>query len=299
MARLPVLFLLSMVIILSGCDRGPKQKKIDSTNDMLMEYIKEDILKNASGVGSQSGVGGSVMEDVYKTNVVVEETPTNQPVTDMTQKEIPTENQIVMKDDTVPTQIPVEKTKQNNVGKQDKVYPQENQIPVENTIVPQNKKQPGGDKPIVIPQKTPQKQVTPAKQAPATAVSAKGSYIKVGNDTIGQEVSPRVFIKITMAVFPQVKNAKFCEFQLYAVPVGKPLKRTGYFMLAIYKFIDVINGQAQLTRYWNGANISGQFLPPGSYNLYLYYKVKNAKGGLLYATGRYWGNSRDFYIRLY
>jgi hypothetical protein len=266
---------------------------------MLMEYIKEDILKNASGGSSQPGVGGSVMEDIYKTNVIVEETMTNLPIADMTQKEIPTEGQIAMKDNTVPSQTPVEKSKQNNQGKQNQVYLQENQIPVENTIVPQGKKSPTGDKAIVIPQKTPQQQIKPVKQAPAAAASAKGSYIKVGNDSIGQEVSPRVYIKITMAVFTQIKGARFCEFQLYAVPVGKPLKRTGYFLLAIYKYIDVINGQAQLTRYWNGMNVYGQYLPPGSYNLYLYYKVKNAKGGALYTTGRYWGNSRDFYIRLY
>jgi len=304
--KLPVYLLISVVVFFSGCDRGQGAKKLDATNDMLMEYIKEDILKNAAGGNIQQGNTASVMEDVYTTNLIADNTKAAPVVTNAPPKQIPVEDEIAMNNQAVPAQALPGKTKENNQKKPGDYTLDEGLLPVEQSVTPPGKQYQPIDQADIIPpaaQQKPQKQVQqqqkPQAQPAASVSGAKGSYIKMGNDSIGQGVSPRDFIKITLAVFTQNKNARYCEFQLYAVPVGQPLKRTGYFLLAIYKYIDVINGQAQLTRYWNGLNVYQQFLPVGKYNIYLYYKVKSANGTILYTDGRYWGNSRDFFIRLF
>ncbi len=125
------------------------------------------------------------------------------------------------------------------------------------------------------------------------------SMIIIGNDGIGQGLSPRSYIHMSFAVFENSTASQFIEFQVYAVPINSRLRRTGYYLLGYNTFARIIKGQAQFTRYWNGKNTRGQFLPKGKYNVYLWYKVKNKNGKVLYTAGRYWGNSRKYYLNLY
>ncbi len=123
-------------------------------------------------------------------------------------------------------------------------------------------------------------------------------YIKVGQDATIEAAAPRQYTKITMAVFSSLPNACYVDFQIYAIPTTGGLSRTGANMIGYAYNIEIINGQAQMTKYWNGKNVYGHFLAAGNYNIYLYYKIKDANGKVLKTDGRYWGNNRSYYIKL-
>ncbi|MFN3660632.1 MAG: hypothetical protein ACK4TN_05290, partial [Brevinematales bacterium] len=70
------------------------------------------------------------------------------------------------------------------------------------------------------------------------------------------------------------------------------------YLIGRVRGIEVINNQAQYTRYWNGITIHGKFLPKGNYNVYLTYVIKDRVGKVLKTESRYWGKSTDFYLKL-
>lgn len=133
------------------------------------------------------------------------------------------------------------------------------------------------------------------KEEKQTKVSKKtGTYIIVGNDNSGQSVSPRKFLKLTMVVVPKSTKAKNVSFYVYAVSKESSKK----YLVYNVNNIEVINGQAQLTKHWNAKNIDGDFLDPGNYSIYVKFVVKDRNGEVIDTIERYWG-SKDFYIKLY
>ncbi len=132
------------------------------------------------------------------------------------------------------------------------------------------------------------------KTGAKTTTKKEGTYIIVGNDSSGQSVSPRKFLKLTFAIVPQSSKAKNVNFYVYAIPKDGSKK----YLVYNVNNVEVINGQAQLTKYWNARNIDGTFLDPGNYNIYVKFVVKNKNGEIIDTIERYWGN-KDFYIKLY
>lgn len=131
----------------------------------------------------------------------------------------------------------------------------------------------------------------------AVVTKATGSFMKIGNDTAGQSVSPRKTIKITVAAF--TKSAKYVDFNIYALPKGSSENTDGDYLIARVRNIDVIQGQAQLTKYWNGKNVSGDFLDPGRYTIYLVYTLKDGEKNTIKKESRFWGGSNKITIKLY
>lgn len=139
----------------------------------------------------------------------------------------------------------------------------------------------------------------PSQEVIPASVPRKGSYIKAGTDDNGQAVSYKKPVKLTFAVFNAYKTGKTVDFRVYAVPKNAELNRNLYYLIGYGKNIDIINGQAQFTRYWGGYNTGGAYFPKGRYNIYLLYSIKDAKGKVVFSTGRYWGMSQNSYLRLY
>ena len=150
-----------------------------------------------------------------------------------------------------------------------------------------------GDKPIEKPEASPSSQKAVASRS--VSVAKVGSDMKVGRDKKGQMLSPRRAIKISSWVF--TKEGKTVDFYLYAVPYKSGKVQSSHLIGRVHG-IEVINSQAQYTRYWNGRTIYGDFLPKGKYNIYLTYVIKNASGKVLKTESRYWGNTTDFYLNL-
>ncbi|URA09354.1 hypothetical protein [Thermospira aquatica] len=149
------------------------------------------------------------------------------------------------------------------------------------------------DKPIEVPQTSKPAVSSSVQRSPQ--VAKVGSYMKVGTDRSGQTLSPRRYIKISSWVFTQ--EGKTVDFYLYAVPF-KSGKVQSANLIGRVRGIEVINNQAQYTRYWNGITIHGNFLPKGKYNIYLTYVIKNSKGKVIKTESRYWGRTTDFYLVL-
>ncbi|MGC8764970.1 MAG: hypothetical protein ACP5QT_03705 [Brevinematia bacterium] len=135
-------------------------------------------------------------------------------------------------------------------------------------------------------------EVKPSKKI---ASQKAGSYIIIGNDKSGQSVSPRKFLKLTFAVVVKSEKASSVDFYVYAIPKGKEKPR---FLISSVKNIKVINGQAQLTKYWNARKTDGDFLEVGEYNIFVRFDVKDEDGDILNKIERYWGN-KDFYLKIY
>lgn len=148
--------------------------------------------------------------------------------------------------------------------------------------------------PRVRPQDKP---VEAPVEAVATTTSRRNSYIKVGDDSSAQSASPRKSIRLTLAVMPKMKAARYVDFVVYAVPKGSG-KMTSRYIISMVRNVEVINGQSQLTKIWNGKNVEGTFLDAGKYNIYLSYKVKDSRHNVIKTEGRYWG-SESYYIQLY
>lgn len=148
------------------------------------------------------------------------------------------------------------------------------------------------DKAVEVPQKKTTPSPTVAKSPTVTKV---GSYMKVGTDKSGQSLSPRRYIKISSWVFTQ--QGKTVDFYLYAVPFKSGKVQSSH-LIGRVRGIEVINHQAQYTRYWNGITIHGNFLPKGNYNIYLTYVIKDSRGKVLKTESRYWGKSTSFYLKL-
>jgi hypothetical protein len=126
----------------------------------------------------------------------------------------------------------------------------------------------------------------------------KASYIRVGDDSIVQVASRNKSVKLTFAIFASVKGARFVDFYVYAAKKGKKPSIERQYLIARGKNIEVINGQSQLTRYWTGKNMDGNYLSRGKYNVYLVYKVRDKKFDSLRKDSRYWGTSDKYYVSL-
>ncbi len=121
------------------------------------------------------------------------------------------------------------------------------------------------------------------------------SYIFVGNDKSGQSVSPRKFLKLTLAVVVKSEKAESVDFYVYALPKGK--SKPSY-LISKVRSIKIINRQAQLTKYWNARKVNGEFLDIGEYNIFVKFEIKNENGDIIDRIERYWGN-KDFYLKIY
>lgn len=116
------------------------------------------------------------------------------------------------------------------------------------------------------------------------------SYIKIGKDRPNISVGRGNTQKITTVVF--VKNrAVMVDVYLFAIPIRSPLVRNYNTLIGYAKNLELINGQSQFTRYWNGRRSNGSYLRPGNYNVYVEYQYKNARGQIIYKMGRYWGGN--------
>ncbi len=122
----------------------------------------------------------------------------------------------------------------------------------------------------------------------------EGTLIIIGNDESGQTVSPRKFLKLTLVVTPKSSAARRVNFYVYAMPKNSSKS----YLVYNVNNIEVINGQAQLTKFWNARNANGGFLDPGEYNIYVKFVIKDKNGYTIDKIERYWG-SKDFYIKLY
>jgi hypothetical protein len=173
----------------------------------------------------------------------------------------------------------------------DKALPEEPVVGVDKTKADKHIQ----DQPIEIPVKTDKKPVVKETKPPVKETK-KGTYLKVGDGDNGQVVSRNKVIKITTVVFSPVKKGRYVDFSIFAIPSGKSKAKA--VLLTHVVNIEVINGQAQFTRYWNGKNIDGDFIKKGKYNLFVSYTIKDADKTPVLKENRYWGANKNYYIRL-
>ncbi|MGL4367251.1 MAG: hypothetical protein ACRCTQ_03065 [Brevinemataceae bacterium] len=123
-------------------------------------------------------------------------------------------------------------------------------------------------------------------------------YIKVGTDRSNISVSTNKVQKITAAVFTK-PGAVSIDIYIYAIPIETPLVRNKNTLLGFIKNMDVINNQAQFTKYWSAKRVDSRPFAPGFYNIYIQYYVKDRQGNIIEVTGRYWGgNHRNWLIEV-
>jgi hypothetical protein len=111
----------------------------------------------------------------------------------------------------------------------------------------------------------------------------------IDTDSIKPTAAPRKDIKMTFVITTRLREAKYCDYYVYAIPSGKGKKLSDEYLIGGSLDINIVNGQSEFTKLWNGMNTSREFLPPDSYNIYLYYKIKSASDEVLKKEGRYWG----------
>lgn len=268
MKRILVLLIGIIFLGIAGCNRGGSSSKTSKTT---------------------KGVSNSTVSKVDTLKLDFEE-ETNSAVP------VGTNVEVIEPIVTIGTQKPVAVKKAENISvtsestaksenKQMENIPEEKQIVVRNTQALKTDRK--------IPVKKSKIVTTSVK------VYHKGSYIRVGKDISRQLTSPRRPIQITAVVFNKSKWGRYADFRVYAVPTHSKLTKSSKHLIASYNNIVLVNSQAQLTKFWNGKNIYGHFLGKGNYNIYLYYRVKNRKKRIIYTEGRYWGHSRNYYLRLY
>lgn len=136
----------------------------------------------------------------------------------------------------------------------------------------------------------------PRSKSPKAPVkrSYLNTFLKLGTDKNGQRVSPRLPKKITTVI--EAGQAAYIDIFLYAIPAGMRLVMNANTLIGFAKNFDVVNGQAQFTRYWNTSNTQGRFLKKGNYNIYLSYTYRDVNGRTLGTGGRYWGGSRPMVV---
>ncbi|MGL4562907.1 MAG: hypothetical protein ACRCVW_03525 [Brevinema sp.] len=118
-----------------------------------------------------------------------------------------------------------------------------------------------------------------------------GSYIKIGIDRPKITVSRTSSQKITVVVIGD-SSIKLTDVYIYAIPIGSRLVRNHNTLIGFVNNLEVVNNQAQFTRFWNGKRSNGSFMKPGHYNIYVEYRYKNAQGVIIKKQGRYWGGSK-------
>lgn len=146
-----------------------------------------------------------------------------------------------------------------------------------------------------------QKVAVPRKKAMPKKVNnflKPGSYIKVGNDVSGQTVSPRSARKITSVVVTGGRSV-YMDIYLYAIPKNHPLVRNANTLIGFVKELDVINNQVQFTKFWDARLVQGRFLPPGEYNIYMFYVYKDKNKKEILSSGRFWGGDhRRWFVKV-
>ncbi len=285
MKNIIVILIVMVFIIISGCQKKvASDKDTSQTNDVITDLIKEDILSSSTNTNIMINTNVNITEAIQKTNQAAGLTT------------VLTNNK-----ETASKEITNAKTSANLKKEKQKDIPLEPEVgagKINNEIV-ENKKI--NDEAIKIPEKTMTK--TPIKQKPVKLTKldnfVNGSFIKVGDDTIGQEASPRKNIKVTCAVVSELKDARYVDFSIYAIPKGKDIKLDSEYLISKVRNIEVINNQSQLTKYWNGKNVDKSFLHQGKYNIYLVFSIKDSKMNVLKKDSRYWGSSDKYYIKLY
>jgi len=125
-----------------------------------------------------------------------------------------------------------------------------------------------------------------------------GLIILIGSGTINQNAAPRKSIKMTFVAVTKSREYKYCDFIIYAIPVGKGKMLESDHIIGEVDNIDFVNGQAQYTKFWNGKNIDDDFLLQDDYNIFAVCKLKNTKYEVLKKEGRYWGMADKYYISL-
>lgn len=123
-------------------------------------------------------------------------------------------------------------------------------------------------------------------------------YIKIGSDKNGETVGKKSSKKMTVAVFPG-KSVKTVDIFLYAVPCCCGLVKNKYTLISHIKKAEVVNHQAQFTKYWSGNLHTGRCLACSEYSIYAEYVGYNAEGREVCKKGRYWGgNHRHWFVRI-
>lgn len=258
-------FLLSLIlfIIFSGCQKKFSfnfgKEDTSKTNDSYTELIKEELKVSMTNNGVATNL--SLTEPIQETD---EKKVVKEAIVEKPKQSIPVEPEVGSKEIQQKKEIEIKEEKEKVAKERIK------------------------DEAI---------EVTPVEKAEEKLTGH--SYIKVGNNQTVQSVSPRKFIKITSVVFAKKKDASSVDFKIYALPVGREKHLNYFFLVASIKNIEVINGQAQYTKYWNGMNISREFLPRSKYNIYLEYTIKDKKGHILRTESRYWGSRDKNYVTLY
>lgn len=251
MNKILILCFAVLFMMIGGCNKkiglGWGKKLFNqgpSTNEIVTELIKEDVLTNSNVALSAPDTNGALTESISGAPVAVLEKATNE-----------------------------------------KPLPEEPVVGIDRSV---KKDKNIKDAPIEVPLK---------KEPVMAKAPKKGTYLKVGNDQNGQTVSKKKVIKITTVVFTPVKNGRYVDFSIYAAPIGSRNGKT--VLLTHVNNIDIINGQAQFTRYWNGKNINGDYISKGKYRLFVNYTIKNADKEPIKKETRNWGGDKSYNIRLY
>ncbi len=261
MKKIVVIFIAVIFMMIGGCQKKTNvEKKVSQTNDIITDLIKEDLLSNSTNTNNATNTNINLTEKIPSTNLAAKISVPKQEVS----KKIPVEPEVGVVNGKKVIEKEEKKIKDEGIKIPSKIKPK-----TKNTAVAKKETIQGG------------------------------SYIKIGNDSSSQSVSPRKMIRITTAVFTDNKNAQYVDFIIYAVPKGKELNLNEDNLISMVKSIEVINGQAQLTKSWNGRNLDDGFMEPGNYNIYLVYMIKDENMNTIKKESRFWGGDNKFYIRLY
>ena len=293
MKTVSIVLFCFLSVFLSSCDKlhlGKKEKTNNDKKGVVMDVIKADALRNTNKGGNEIS-DMPVMED-QPVGVAVDNKTNNSTgrkvaknITPKSSKELPyvpeVEQQVV--------------PKSNPSGYETKTLKTKTVVVQPVTVV--KVKTP---KTVYVNESMMEKKIVLPKNSKKRTISkSSGTIIIIGNDHAGQLVSPRHYKQMSFVVMSRNTRVKYVDFQIFAVNIKNRLTRTGDTMIGYDKHAMMINGQAQFTRYWNGKNIRGKFFTKGHYNIYLLYKLKDSHGRLIARGGRFWGNNRKYYLRLY
>ncbi len=269
------LVILAAVIIFSSVSCQKKftfnfgKKPSNQSSDIYSETIKDEM----------SGTNTNNIQ--VNTNISMTEPVTNNNLTNL----IPQESKSSLP---IEPEVGVGQVKENN---ETNVISRKIEIKREKPELPKKQQ----------PEKKTQKKSKPVKEKPVKKTSEiiqreietpavkSGVIILIGNDSVTPTAAPRKNLKMTFVITSKLKEAKYCDFFIYAMPAGKGKKTIEDYLIGEARNINIVNGQSQLTRIWNGMNTSDDFLPAGSYNIYIYYQIKNSNDEVLKKEGRYWG----------
>ncbi len=282
MKKLTIFFISILIVSASGCQKIHLpwgKKSIEQTNDIFSENIREEFV--STNTNSENVNTNENMTEPVKPGSMTNELPGIHEKTPLAVEPEVGENagSLTNKSNTVSMNTEIKK-----------------QSPVkENT----NVEKPSIVKKIQKKNKVKKEKNINIKEQPAENEKARnGLIVMIGSGTANQNAAPRKLVKMTFVAVSKSRDYKYCDFIIYAMPVGKGKILDSDYIIGEAKNIDIVNGQAQYTKYWNGMNVDDDFLPQDNYNIYIYYKLKNAKYEVLKKEGRYWGVADKNYISL-